>query len=158
MHMRYWEQFPATPFSPHRGKGLSSRACRGLPVLLARLAELLHRLVLHNYFFYLHSIFISMSLSVPAACFFIIQIKWNWILSMCCERKGSVKKLCLLGLYLLRPAGKTASILEMSAVCTTEQCQAVSGASKEESCKQIQGRLLCFWACGLANKGRILLL
>ena len=90
---------------------------------------------------YLHSIFITMSLSVPAACFFVIQIKLNWIFSMCCERKGSEKKLCLLGQYLLRPAGKTASMLEMNTA--TQQCQAVSGASKDGSCKQIQGKAFC---------------
>ena len=77
---------------------------------------------------------------------------------MCCERKGSEKKLCLLGQYLFRPAGKTATVLEVNTVCATEQCQAVSGASKDRSCKQIQDRLLYFWACGLANKGRMLLL
>lgn len=43
---------------------------------------------------------------------------------MCCDRKGSEKKLCLLGQYLLRPAGKTASVLEMNSACAAEQCQA----------------------------------
>lgn len=77
---------------------------------------------------------------------------------MCCERKGSEKKLCLLGQYLLRPAGKTASVLEMNSVCATKQCQEVSGARKDGSCKQIQGRLFYFWTCDLANKGRMVLL
>lgn len=90
---------------------------------------------------YLPTVFITVNLSVPAACFLMIQIEWDWILSMCCDRKGSEKKLCLLGQYLLRPAGKTASVPEMSSACAVEQCQ----ASKDWRCKQIQGRLLFFW-------------
>lgn len=147
----------ATPVSPHCSKGLPSGACRGLPVLRGWPSCCIDYL-LTGFFPYLHSIFITMSLSVPAACFLIIQIKLNWIFSMCCERKRSEKKLCLLGQYLHRPAGRTASVLEMSPVWTAEQCQAGSGPNKDGSCNHIQVRLLYFWVRGLVNKGRMQLL
>lgn len=107
------------------------------------------------FFHYLHIIFITLGLSALAAYFLIIQIKWNWIYSTFCEGKSSERSCAFWGCI---STGLLATQLAYQKWALLEQCQAVSGARKEGSCKQILGRLLYFWACVLANKGRILLL